>query len=108
MDNIHETTMWFTCAIVSDGIEYICVLHICPFADMVDLNILNSQLGPTLVTRRFWIEGGKLGPRVGGVMFLDQMRSVGTVGQFWPLGCRINSTLTFVIFCIRVDVLQCQ
>ena len=32
----------------------------------------------------------------------------GTVGQFWPLGCRINSTLTFVIFCIRVDVLQCQ
>ena len=28
----------------------------------------------------------------------------GTVGQFGPLGCRINSTSTFVIFCIRVDV----
>ena len=27
-----------------------------------------------------------------------------TVGQFGPLGCRINSTSTFVIFCIRVDV----
>ena len=29
-----------------------------------------------------------------------------TVGQFGPLGCQINSTLTFVICCIRVDVLK--
>ena len=28
----------------------------------------------------------------------------GTVGQYGPLDCWINSTSTFVIFCIRVDV----
>ena len=30
------------------------------------------------------------------------------MGQFGPLGCRINSTLTYVIYCIRVNVLKCQ
>ena len=53
--------LWFACAIVSDDIEYICVLHICPFADMVDLNILNSQL----VTH------------VGDATFLDRRRKIG-------------------------------
>ena len=44
----------------------------------------------------------------GGLDHTFLKRGGGTVGQFWPLGCQINSTLTFVIFCIRVDVLQCQ
>ena len=29
------------------------------------------------MTSRFWINGGRLGPRVGDVTFLDQWRSVG-------------------------------
>ena len=36
---------------------------------------------PVLVTLRFWINGGQLGPRVGHVTFLDQRRSVGLVFQ---------------------------
>ena len=34
----------------------------------------------------------------------EHLETPPTVGQFGPLGCRINSTSTFVIFCIRVDV----
>ena len=41
---------------------------------------------------------------LGGYLFLKSVRDAPTVGQFGPLGCRINSTSTFVIFCIRVDV----
>merc|ERR1712107_114813 len=29
---------------------------------------------------------------------LSALGGGGRAGQFWPLGCRINSTLTFVIF----------
>ena len=51
----------FACIIGFDGIEYICVLHICPFADMVYLNILNGQLGT----------------HVGDATFLDRRRPIG-------------------------------
>ena len=36
---------------------------------------------PVMVTLRFWINGGRLGPRVGDGHILDQWRSVGLVFQ---------------------------
>ena len=51
----------FACIILFDGIEDICAFHICPFADMVNLNILNGQLGT----------------HVGDATFLDRSRPIG-------------------------------
>ena len=71
--------LWFACAIVSDGIESVCVLHICPFADMVYLNILKGQLVTHVGEATFLDRRRPIGPRVGDVMFLDQRRSVGAL-----------------------------
>ena len=56
------------------------------------------------MTSRFWINGGRLGPRVGDVTFLDHWRSVGLVFQggfkvvSWFLSVSIVFQCGFMVF----------
>ena len=56
---------------------------------------------PVLVTLRFWINGGRLGPHVGDVTFLDQWRSVGPrVGDvtFFNHGGQLGTPVNHITF----------